>query len=487
MNRRDFLKALSAGAASLAIPGCMNATQKLSVTAKPDGKPNFVFILIDDMGLKDLGCYGSTFYETPNIDRLAQEGMRFMDAHSACPVCSPTRASLMTGQDTARLRFTGHITAIGRHRHPKNSRIIPPDDRMYLRLEEVTIAEALKPAGYTSASIGKWHLGTEKYWPESQGFDLNIAGWTHGSPPSYFYPYKNPKSKWNPSIPTLSGGEPGEYLTDRLTDESIKFIKANEGSRFLLYLSYYAVHTPLQAPERLLNKYKAKLKTDESQKNATYAAMIENVDRNIGRVIQTLRQLSLDGRTVVIFTSDNGGEARVTNSAPLRSGKGSLYEGGIRVPLIIKWPGRVKAGSLCRTPVTSEDLYPTIVEIVGEQAKPGENIDGESLLALLTGKGHIRRETLYWYYPHYSPQAKQPGAAIRDGDYKLIEHYDPPGTELYNLVDDIGERTNLAERMPQKTTQLRARLHDWLKAVDAKMHTPNPDYKKSATKEKTVK
>jgi arylsulfatase A-like enzyme len=481
MNRRDFLKALGGSAALLAVCGCIDSTRKLSATTKP----NFVLILIDDLGWKDLGCYGSTFYETTNIDRLAQESMLFTNAYSACPVCSPTRASLMTGQDTARLRFTGHITAIGRHRHPKNSRIIPPDDRMYLPLDEVTIAKALKPAGYVSASIGKWHLGTEKYWPLAHGFDLNVAGWTHGSPPGYFYPYKNPRSKWNPSIPTLKEGEPGEYLTDRLTDEAIKFIKTNRNKPFFLYLTHYAVHTPLQAPKPLVNKYAAKLKTDQSQKNATYAAMIENLDGNIGRVLQTLEQFDLVDDTIVIFASDNGGDVRVTNNAPLRAGKGYLYEGGIRVPLLVKWPGRVKAGSICHTPVTSEDLYPTITQIVGDQAKPGEKIDGKNLLPLLTGKGRFKRKAIYWYYPHYSPQAKQPGAAIRAGDYKLIELYDPPKVELYNLADDIGEQFDLAETMPQKTEELLTKLRDWLKSVNAKMHTPNPEYKTIETKDKT--
>jgi arylsulfatase A-like enzyme len=485
MNRRDFLKALGAGATSLAISGCGAATRTLSATSELNKKPNFVLILIDDLGWKDLSCYGSTFYETPNIDRLAQESMLFTNAYSACPVCSPTRAGLMTGKDTARLRFTGHITAIGRHRHPKNSRIVPPDDRMYLPLEEVTIAEVLKPAGYVSASIGKWHLGTEQYWPLEQGFDLNVAGWTHGSPPAYFYPYKNPHSKWNPSIPTLKGGKPGEYLTDRLTDEAIKFIRANKNRPFFLYLTHYAVHTPLQAPERLVSKYKAKLKTDQSQKNATYAAMIENLDANVGRVLRALEQLGLADDTVVIFTSDNGGAGSVTNNAPLRAGKGYLYEGGIRIPLFIKWSGRVRVGSISHTPVTSEDLYPTVLEIAGDRTKPPDKIDGKSLVPLLTDKGKLKREAIYWYYPHYSPQAKQPGAAIRAGDYKLIEHYDPPGVELYNLAEDIGEQVNLAEKMPQKTEQLLTKLHDWLKSVNAKMHTPNPEYKAAGTKEKS--
>ena len=475
VNRRDFLKTLGCTAASVSLAGCTGEQSLLN--PPPEKKLNFVFLLIDDLGWRDLGCFGSSFYETPNIDRLAAEGMRFTQAYSACPVCSPTRASLMTGKDTARLRFTGHITAIGRHRHPENSRIIPPDDNMFLPLEEITIAEALKPAGYASASIGKWHLGSEKYWPKQQGFDVNIAGWTHGSPPSYFYPYERPRNKWNPSIPTLHGGKPGEYLTDRLTDEAISFVEQNKDGPFFLYLTHYAVHTPLQAPQPLVTKYEAKLKRDDSQKNATYAAMIENVDTNIGRVRETLEDLKLSERTVIIFASDNGGLAEVTNNAPLRAGKGHVYEGGIRVPLIVKWPGRVAGGSSCASPVTTEDLYPTIVEMAGRGVAPGSELDGQSIVPLLTGKGRFEERPLYWYYPHYSPQAKNPAAAIRYGDYKLIKFYDPPGLELYNLAEDIGETQNLVEKLPQKASQLHKNLKDYLRAVNAKMHTPNPNYK----------
>ena len=262
----------------------------------------------------DIGAQGSTFYETPQTDRLAKEGMRFTNAYSACPVCSPSRASLMSGKYPARVHFTGHITAIFRHRYPEHGRIIPPDDYMYLSHNEVSLARAIKPAGYVSASIGKWHLGSDEYWPRKHGFDLNIAGHTHGSPSGYFYPYLNLKQPWNSDIPTLTGGEDGEYLTDRLTDESIRFIQGSitgdKDRPFFLYLPHYAVHTPIQAQKPLIEKYEAKLKTDSSQFNAAYAAMIESVDRSVGRIMETLTRLGLDENTVVIYTSDNGGHAQ---------------------------------------------------------------------------------------------------------------------------------------------------------------------------------
>ena len=450
----------------------------LAAASTASGKPpNIVLFYIDDLGWMDLGVQGSTFYETPRTDRLAEEGMRFTNAYSACPVCSPSRASLMSGKYPARVGFTGHITAIFRHRYPDYGRIIPPDDYMYLSHNEVSLARAIKPAGYVSASIGKWHLGTEEYWPREHGFDLNIAGHTHGSPSGYFYPYLNPRQPWNPDIPTLTGGEDGEYLTDRLTDESIRFIDRNRDRPFFLYLPHYAVHTPIQAQKPLIEKYEAKLKTDSSQFNAAYAAMIESVDRSVGRIMGTLTRHGLDENTVVIYTSDNGGLSPVTRNHPLREGKGYLYEGGIRVPLIVRWPGKIEAGTVSDVPVIGADLYPTIVEIAGDKARPGKVVDGKSLVPLLTGNGEWDREDLYWYYPHYSPQAKQPGAAVRSGDFKLIEHYDPPGAELYNLAEDIGEKVNLASKMPDKAAELTKKIHDWLKESRTIMHRQNPAYR----------
>ena len=329
--------------------------------AKKD-TPNILFILIDDLGWQDLQCYGSDFYETPNIDRLRSEGMMFTNAYSACPVCSPTRASILTGKNPAHLQFTGHITATGRHRYPEHGRIIPPADKMYVPLDEIMIPEALKPLGYKSISIGKWHIGNnEKYFPTNQGFDINIAGYEQGSPPAYWGPYKNPELEWNREIKNMSEGETGEYLTDRLTDEAINFIKANRNHPFFVYLSHYAVHTPLQAPDSLVIKYKGKLKKNPSQKNAVYAAMIGNVDRNVGRLLSELEQLKLTENTIVIFYSDNGGNQVATYNNPLREGKGFLYEGGIRVPLFIKWPSKIEENTICDEPVISDDLYPTII------------------------------------------------------------------------------------------------------------------------------
>ena len=440
-----------------------------------DRPPNLVVILIDDLGWRDLGCYGSTFYETPHIDRLADEGMRFTAAYSAAPVCSPTRASLMTGKSPARLGFSGHITAVRKYRHPADSLILPPRDHMRLQLEEVTIAEALKPAGYVSASIGKWHLGPEHYWPRDQGFDVNVAGWTNGSPPSHFFPYQNAERDWNPAIPTMQGGKPGEYLTDRLTDEAIEFVRQNHAQPFFLYLTHYAVHAPLEAQKPLIQKYREKLKTNRSQKNAVYAAMIEAVDRGVGRLFQTLQDLKLEENTVVIFFSDNGGHASSTSNAPLRGSKQDLYEGGIRVPLIVKWPGHIPAGATCDESVISHDLLPTILDLAERPDLLPADLDGVSLKPLLTGDEKLPPRTLYWYYPLY---ARRPGSVVLDGPWKMIEHYDPPQVELYNLAEDLSETNDLAAKMPDRVGQMRQQLQEWLKSSGAILHTPNPNARK---------
>ncbi len=467
-SRRGFLR-LGLG---LAAAGSKPAAAQ---TAKNGRPPNIVLFLVDDLGWMDLGCQGSAFYETPRIDRLAQEGMRFTNAYSACPVCSPSRAALMTGKYPGSVGFTGHVTAIRRHRYKKHGRILPPDDFMFLRRSETTLAEALQPAGYVSASIGKWHLGSEPYWPEKQGFDLNVAGYDHGSPPTHFFPYRNPGKEWNAAIPTLQGGKPGEYLTDRLTDEAVRFIERNSQKPFFLYLTHYAVHTPLEAPNNLIPKYERKLRNDDSQFSAVYAAMIERVDASLGRVIDALERLGLRGDTLVVFTSDNGGEQAATRNAPLREGKGHLYEGGVRVPLIVSLPGRVRAGAVSDAPVSGVDLYPTIVEAAGAQARPGET-QGRSLMPLLESGGGFPARDLCWYYPHYSPQAKRPGAALRSGRFKLIEHYDPPEVELYDLENDIGESRNMAVENPEKTTELQGRLRQWIAANVPIRHRLNPDY-----------
>ena len=476
LNRRNFLKMMSLGAASLTMPGLIVAGDRSR------RKPNFVFFLIDDMGWRDLGCYGSTFYETPNIDKLAADGMRFTNAYAACPVCSPTRASIMTGKYPARLNLTDYL--VGRRR----GKLIPPEYIHQMPLEEITIAEALKKAGYTTGFVGKWHLGDKPYWPERQGFDVNIGGTRSGMPRSYFWP----QWRGNPPIE----GRDGEYLTDRLTDEALNFLDANKDNPFFLYLSHYAVHIPLQSKKNLAAKYKAKAKkrppsggprfvpegerqARQVQDHPVYAGMVESVDESIGRVMNKLEQLSVADNTVVIFMSDNGGlstsEGSPTSNVPLRAGKGWLYEGGIREPMMIKWPGVVKTASVCAEPVTSTDFYPTMLEMAGLPLRPKQHCDGISLVPLLRQRGKPGRKAIYWHYPHYGNQGGSPGGAVRAGDYKLIEFYEDNRVELYNLKEDIGEKNNLADKMPDKAAELHRMLKDWRKKVDAQMPTPNPD------------
>lgn len=466
MNRRQFLAAGAAALGSLALPR----------RAAAQRKPNVVLFLIDDLGWKDLNCYGGEYFETPVIDQLAREGMRFTQAYANCPVCSPSRAALMTGKNQARVGFTGHITAIGRHRWPEKGRIIPPQDFMYLPHDEVTIAEMLKEKGYVSASAGKWHLGHEGYWPKDQGFDVNIGGWTHGSPPTYYHPYKNPEKEWNASIPTLDPGDEPRYLTNRITDEAIDFVRDNKENPFFLYLTYYAVHTPLEAPGDTADKYKKKFAGKEVDVHPAYAAIVENMDRQVGRVLDTLKELDLEEDTFVIFTSDNGGRVPSATQAPLREGKGTVYEGGLRVPLIIKWPGRVPAGATTDQVSMGTDHFPTIDAVTGKTGPKADTIDGYDLSPLWNGESSIARKPQVWYYPHYHPREKRPGAAIRKGKYKLIETYDPVDLELYDLEADLSETTNLAKKLPEKADELLDDLHTFLDEVCKVQHTLNPAY-----------
>ena len=460
--RREFLRRAASGLGALALMGSRALPGLAEAIATAGGKkPNFVFFLVDDLGWRDVGCYGTKFYETPHIDRLAAEGMRFTDAYAACPVCSPTRASILTGKYPARLHLTDWIAG---HNQP-NAKLRIPDWTKYLPLEEVTIAEALKPAGYATASIGKWHLGGEPYYPDKQGFDLNVGGTAKGQPPRYFSPY---------SIPTLADGPKGEYLTDRLADEAEKFIEQNRDRPFFLYLPHFAVHTPIQGKEEITAKYAAK-PPDGDQKNATYAAMIESVDESVGCVMKKLDALGLADRTVVFFMSDNGGLAGVTSNAPLRAGKGTLYEGGIREPMIVKWPGVVRPGTTASTPVTSTDFYPTILEMAGLPPKPEQHMDGLSLVPLLKESGPLRRDTLYWHYPHY--HRTTPAGALRHGDWKLIEYFEDGHVELYNLKEDLSETKDLAAAMPEKTHELQKMLAEWRRSVGAQMPATNPNYK----------
>ena len=441
---------------------CVLLTAAIAI-AEPAPKPNIVFVLTDDMGWTDLGCFGSTYYETPNIDRLASQGMRFTDAYSACTVCSPTRASIMTGQYPARLHITDWIAG---HKRPF-AKLSVPDWTLQLSPDIPNVAKALKAAGYATASIGKWHLGPEACWPDKQGFDLNVAGCDKGQPPSYFSPYK---------IPTLTDGPAGEFLSDRLTAEALKFIESNKDKPFFLYLPHYAVHTPLMAKKEVIAKYKAKADAREAHTNPTYAALVESVDDSVGRLLQKLDDLKLSESTIVVFTSDNGGLTlnKVTSNVPLRAGKGSAYEGGVRVPLIVKWPGVTKPGSVCHAPVISADYFPTLLAIAGASAPATHTVDGESLVPLLRQTGALTRDAIYWHYPHYHPGGATPYGAIREGDFRLVEFYEDNRVELYNLKVDIGETQDLAAKMPDKAAALRQKLHDWRQRVGAQMPTPNP-------------
>jgi len=472
MNRRDFLKGLGVGIAGAAGAGVLPFLRPASHAAAPP-KPNFVFILIDDMGQRDLGCYGSTFFETPSVNRLASEGVLFTDGYAACPVCSPTRASILTGKYPARLHLTNFLVG---QRWPRNPPILPVPWLHHLPQEEVTIAEALKAAGYATGHVGKWHLGAEpRFWPEKQGFDLNVAGCGSGGPKSYFFP------QWGKNPPL--DARPGDYLTDRLTDEALRFIEANRDKPFFLYFAHYAVHIPLQAKQELIERYRARARPDAAQNNPIYAAMVASVDESVGRVLRKLDELGIAGRTVVVFTSDNGGlsvregpNTPATSNAPLRAGKGYLYEGGIREPWLVRWPGVAKPGTTCSVPVTSVDVFPTLLEMAGLPRDTRPELDGESIVPLLRGTGGLRRDALYWHYPHYSNQGGAPGGAIRQGDHKLIEFYDDGRLELYDLKVDLSETANLAGRMPERAAELRSKLDAWRRAVGAQMPARNPDF-----------
>lgn len=443
---------------------------------------NVILILVDDMGATDLACYGSRFYETPNIDKLAASGMRFTQAYSACTVCSPSRSAIMTGKYPARLHITDWIAG---HNYPW-ARLRPPDWTQHLPLEERTIAEALKPAGYTSASIGKWHLtppngNIADYYPEKQGFDKNVGGTFRGAPPSYFSPY---------GIETLPDGPKGEYLTDREQSEASHFIEANKDRQFFVYMPHYTVHTPIQAKQELIEKYKKKADPHAPQHNAAYAAMIESLDENVGKLMATLERAGVADRTVIIFTGDNGGWLPSTNTnLGMRAGKGSEYEGGIRVPLLIRYPGVTKPGSLCSVPVIGADLYPTVLEIAGARREPQQIIDGASLLPLLKNAGSSRgwaKRSLFWHYPHYHPGGATPYSAIRFESWKLIEFHEDKRVELYDLAQDPEEKRDLSKQQTARVEDLRKRLSKWRADVGAQMPVPNPDYDPKRERERQV-
>ena len=455
-----------------------------SAAQQPAAPTNFVIILVDDWGWTDVGFTGGKLYETPHIDKLAATGVRFSNAYSACTVCSPTRASLLTGKYPARLHITDWIHG---HNRPF-AKLKPPQWTEFLPREETTIAEALKASqtapAYATAAIGKWHLGDAKEGlPTDHGFDLNLGGTDRGQPPSYFSPYK---------IATLKDGPPGEYLTDREAAEACRFFEANKDRPFLLYLPHYAVHTPIQAKKEKIAKYQAKIakmKEDGQpvpQAHAGYAAMIESLDESIGAITARLDELKLRDRTLIILTGDNGGLklGNVTDNSPARAGKGSAYDGGVRVPLVIAGAG-VRPG-VCAEPVITPDLFATVIDLAGAADPRGEGKgDGLSLAPLLKDPAaKLPRDEIYWHYPHYHPGGATPYSALRSRDWKLIHFYEDNRVELYNLSDDISESKDLATANPDKAAQLRAKLNRWREAVGAQDPVPNPNHDKEKDKKK---
>jgi arylsulfatase A-like enzyme len=463
-------------------------------------QPNIVLFLIDDLGWADLACTGSSFYKTPNLDRLAKQGMTFTDAYAACPVCSPTRASLMTGKYPANVGITDWIDSGGKL-HPLKGRLIDVPYLKQLPAGETTLAEAMRDGGYATWHVGKWHLGGPGAFPQERGFEVNIGGGTSGAPGRYFAP-------WPVEALAREDAPPGTYLTDYLTDKAIGLIRKRDARPFFLNFWHYAVHTPIQAkrdairrsqkrskalgldlrpaleegePYKTINKMHLRMQRRRFQSDPVYAAMMANLDWNIGRLLKSLEDEGVADNTLVIFTSDNGGlatsESSPTCNAPLSEGKGWMYEGGVRVPLLVRWPGRVAPGSVCATPVTSPDFFPTLLESAALPPRPEQHEDGVSFMPLLDGAARLERDAIFWHYPHYGNQGGTPGSSIRSGPFKLIEFFEDGRLELYNLADDISETRNLAASLPDVTARLHAQLRAWRESMEAKIPAPNPDWK----------
>ena len=467
----------------------------VSAWAEPEKRPNVLLLFADDLGWMDLGVQGSTFYETPNLDRLAERGMRFTDGYAACQVCSPTRAALLTGQYPSRIGITDFIGGgnDGKVQRAKqrNYQMLPPPQNKHLPAGTITFADAFKAAGYHTYFLGKWHAGDPQadFGPTDHGFDVNIGGTARGGPygrGNYFHPF---------DLPNIDSA-PGDHLTDRIAEEAVKLIQAADGEPWLMFLSFYDVHTPLQAKPELAAKYKAKAasvvhdgprfvpepprQARQVQDHAVYGGMVQVMDEAVGTVLAELEERGIADNTVIIFTSDNGGlstsEGSPTSNVPLRGGKGWMYEGGIRVPTIVYWPGVTPPGSVCHTPVISNDFFPTLLEMAGLPSRPEIHRDGVSLVPVLRGDGEIQREALFWHYPHYGNQGGSPSSAIRQGDWKLIEFFEDGRLELYNLAQDIRETNNLAEQQSARTHAMHERLKAWRDEVNATYPRPNPDY-----------
>jgi arylsulfatase A-like enzyme len=461
ISRRKFLKALSLGITTLTANGCSGIT-RLTGSKSFVEKPNIIFILADDLGWAELGCYGNKFNETLNLDKLASQGMRFSQAYAAAPVCSPYRAALMTGQYPARIGITDYLR---------------PNDTKHLSTDYPTIADMLRQAGYSTGIIGKWHLtgyanhGAKEVSPDLQGFDEVIVSENRGiGGGSYFHPYH-----FNREIEKRLPGK--EYLVDRCNLEAAEFITRHKDAPFFLYLSHYAVHTRLLGKDELVAKYENKPGASKGNRarlnNPHLAAQLESIDKGIGMIMDKLDELGIADNTILIFTSDNGGEDRVTSNAPLRAGKSTLYEGGIREPLIVRWPKVIKPGGLCKTPTSNIDFYPTFLQLAGCRPHQSQHLDGVSILPLLKNpKTKLRRDTFYWHYPLEKPHflGGRSAGAIRKGDFKLIEFFDTGQVELYNLVDDISEKHNMAKDLPDKVIELQKLLAQWRAEVGANIN-----------------
>lgn len=471
---------------SLLLGGNFACQRGLRVAKQKEKKLNVVLVLVDDLGWKDLACYGSAFYDTPHLDTFAQESVRFTQAYAASPVCSPTRAALMTGRHPVQTGITDWLKG----QNPPNRRLLNIQDRDELALEEYTLGELFQDNGYKTFFAGKWHLGEGGFYPEDQGFDINKGGHHKGSPPGgYFSPYRNPK---------LTDGPQGEYLTDRLTNETIQFIQEQQTQQepFFAMLSFYTVHTPIQANPTHMDSYSRKLpgggppwfakegdgKTLLHQKRGDYGSMVTAMDHNVGRLIQSLKDAGQWDNTILIFTSDNGGLTTLANDReaptavrPLRAGKGWCYEGGIRIPLMIRIPKITEAGAEDETAVISQDLFPTLVEVLDLQSEGQQAIDGKSLSPLFEGKS-LDRDELIWHFPHYHGSAWKPGAAIRQGPWKLVKHFESDKIELFNLSSDIDETRDLAIKEAAKAKALEQALMQGLNRMNAQFPVVNPNF-----------
>ena len=473
-SRRQFLQ-------SAAVLGAIASDAPRRAFAESQ-KPNIILFLADDMGWTAPACCGSDLHETPNIDRLAREGTRFSCAYTPSPVCTPTRAAIMTGKHPARLNMTiWRESAVSRLTSEGKEKLIPPVTETDLALDYVTLAETLREQGYHTLHVGKWHLGDAGHYPETQGFDTNIGGTIYGAPKTYWYPYRGANKgsggiKEYRYIPGLSPGKPGDYLTDRLTSDAIAAVEPLRHEPFFLQLAFHSPHTPIEGKPEFVEHYRSKIREGMTHQNAEYAAMVHALDQNVGRVLQKLDEWGIADNTLVIFTSDNGGYdnvldgQQVTNNRPLRSGKGSLYEGGVRVPLIMRYPNVAAANAVCDRPVVSMDFYATILELLGIQ--PSESLgvqDGLSLMPLLKDPlSKLERDTFYWHFPHYYFNTS-PVSAIREGEWKLLEYFEDNHLELYNLTTDMGETSDLAKTDPERAKTLHAKLVQWRENISAKL------------------